>query len=318
MDYLERLGQNAVVPVVVLQDAQQAIPTAQAMLAGGIDVMEVTLRTDAALDAIQSVSQAVPDMLVGAGTVTTLQQCKEAVAAGAKFIVTPGFDAEITKWCVDQGLNIMPGCVTPTEIMQAKALGLRVLKFFPANLYGGLSGMKALSGPFKEIRFLPTGGVNGQNIGEYAAAPFVYTVGGSWVCPQKDIEQGNFEKITQLCKDAVTASLGLQVVHVGFNMPNAGEAMQLAQSMEQAFGFAVKDGNSSIFVGSGMEIMKEPYLGQNGHIALQTNNVARAVAYLQKKGFAVDEKTAKYRNQQLIAVYLKQDFGGFAIHLLQK
>ena len=202
MDVLQRLANAGVVPVVVLDDAKDAVPTANAMVAGGIDVMEITFRTAAAPDCIKAVSENCPDMLGGAGTILNLEQCKLAVQMGAKFIVSPGFDAEVVSWCVENGIAVTPGCVTPTEITAAIKLGLKVVKFFPANVYGGLNAMKNLSAPFVGIKFMPTGGVNAQNLSEYISAPFIHAVGGSWVCPKADIAAGNFEKITALCKEA--------------------------------------------------------------------------------------------------------------------
>ena len=202
MDVTTRLARAGVVPVVVLEHAKDAVPTAKAMAAGGIDVMEITFRTAAAADSIKAVSENCPEMLVGAGTVITLEQCKKAVESGARFIVAPGFDEEVVRWCVENNVPVTPGCVTPTEIMAAMKLGLKVVKFFPAGVYGGLSAMKALSGPFGGIKFIPTGGVNAQNLAEYISAPFIHAVGGSWVCPKTDISAGNFEKITALCREA--------------------------------------------------------------------------------------------------------------------
>lgn len=202
MDIMKRLEAAGVVPVVVLDDAANAVPTAKALLAGGIDVMEITFRTAAAGDSIRAVAESCPEMLVGAGTVITLEQCKRAVECGAKFIVSPGYCEEVVAWCVENGVAVTPGCVTPTEIMAAMAHGLKVLKFFPANVYGGLNAMKALSGPFGNIKFIPTGGVNGENLEEYIKAPFVHAVGGSWLCTKADINAGCFEKITALCRQA--------------------------------------------------------------------------------------------------------------------
>ena len=202
MDTFERFSHAGIVPVVVIDHAGDALPTARAMLDGGVDVMEITFRTDAAAGAIRAVSEGCPEMLVGAGTVITLAQCRQAVEAGARFIVAPGYDEEVVSWCVEKGVPILPGCVTPTEIMAAMKHGLTVLKFFPAGVYGGLSAMKALSGPFKGIKFVPTGGVGPQNAGEYGAAPFIHAVGGSWVCTQSDIASHNFERISQLCREA--------------------------------------------------------------------------------------------------------------------
>ncbi len=208
MNVLERLKNAGVVPVVVLDNVEDAIPAANAMVAGGIDVMEITFRTAAAPDAIKAVAENCPDMLVGAGTILNLDQCKLAIEMGAKFFVSPGFDAEVVKYCIENDIAVAPGCVTPTEIMAAVNLGLKVVKFFPANVYGGLNAMKNLSAPFVGVKFMPTGGVNSANIKEYIDAPFIHAVGGSWVCPKADISAGNFEKITALCKEARMAAFG--------------------------------------------------------------------------------------------------------------
>ena len=202
MEALKRVTNAGVVPVVVIENAADAVPAARALLAGGVDVMEITFRTDAAAESIRAVAQECPEMLVGAGTVLTLEQCRLAVSLGAKFIVSAGLDEEVVRWCVENGVPVLPGVATPTEIMAAMRLGLRVVKFFPANVYGGLSAMKALSAPFGGIKFMPTGGINAQNLKEYLSAPFIHAVGGSWLCSKADIAAHNFEKITQLCSEA--------------------------------------------------------------------------------------------------------------------
>lgn len=318
MNVSERLAASAVVPVVVLDDAKDAVATAKALLAGGVDVMEITFRTAAAADSIKAVAESCPDMLVGAGTVITLEQCKKATECGAKFIVSPGFDEEVVRWCVENGVAVTPGCVTPTEIMAAMKLGLNVVKFFPAGVYGGLSAMKALSGPFGGIKFIPTGGVNGQNIGEFIAAPFIHAVGGSWVCPKADIAAGNFDKITELCAQAKEALLGFEVAHIGINCESADASMAVCEALNRAFSLPVKAGNSSNFASTGIEVMKSMYLGRNGHIAIRTNALPAAVAELEKRGFVCDPSTAKYKGERMTAIYLKEEFGGFAVHLLQK
>ena len=208
MTVLERLANSIVVPVVVLDKAEDAIPTAKAMLAGGVDTMEITFRTACAAEAIKAVAEGCPDVLVGAGTIINVDQAKLAVEMGAKFIVSPGFSEEVVGWCVENGIPVAPGCVTPTEIMAAMKHGLTMVKFFPANVYGGLNAMKNLAAPFGGIKFMPTGGVNTANIKEYVDAPFIHAVGGSWVCPKADIAAGNFEKITNLCAEARKAALG--------------------------------------------------------------------------------------------------------------
>lgn len=208
MNVMERLASSVVVPVVVLERVEDALPTAQALLAGDVDTMEITFRTPCAADALRAVAEHCPEMLVGAGTVLNVAQAKLAVQMGAKFIVSPGFDPETVDWCIKNGIAVTPGCVTPTEIMMAVNRGLKVVKFFPANVYGGLNAMKNLSAPFVGIKFLPTGGVNTGNIKEYVDAPFVHAVGGSWVCSKADIASGSWEKITKLCLDARKAAKG--------------------------------------------------------------------------------------------------------------
>ena len=208
MDVLKRLADSIVVPVVVLDKVEDAIPTANAMAKGGVDTMEITFRTACAPQAIKAVAENCPDVLVGAGTIINLEQCKLAVEMGAKFIVSPGYSEEVVAWCVENNIPVAPGCVTPTEIMAALKHGLKMVKFFPANVYGGLNAMKNLSAPFVGLKFLPTGGVNSANIKEYIDAPFIHAVGGSWVCPKADIAAGNWEKITNLCLEARKAAKG--------------------------------------------------------------------------------------------------------------
>ena len=318
MTVLERFEAAGVVPVVVLENAADAVPTAKALASGGLDCMEITFRTDAAADSIKAVAEQCPDVLVGAGTVITLDQAKTAVECGAKFIVSPGFNPKVVEWCLENDIPVTPGCVTPTEITMAYEMGLRIVKFFPAGVYGGLNALKNLSAPFTMMKFIPTGGVNAANLGEFAAAPFIHAVGGSWVCPKKDISEHNFDKIAALAKEAHEICLGFEVAHIGVNCDNEDEAMEVAKGFEKAFGFAVKPGNSSNFAGPAIEVMKSQYLGKNGHIAVRTNSIPAAVAELAKRGFEPDWDTAKKKGDKVTAVYLKGEIGGFAVHLLQK
>lgn len=318
MNVLKKLGNAGVVPVVVIEDATNAVPTAEAMIAGGIDVMEITMRTAAALDSIRNVSKQCSEMLVGAGTVITLDQCKASVDAGAKFIVSPGFDKNVVEYCVENNVAIVPGCVTPTEIMMALNYNIKVVKFFPANVYGGLSAMKALSGPFGDVKFIPTGGVNAQNLAEYISAPYVYAVGGSWVCAKNDISNGNFDKITSLCADARKSVLGFELAHIGVNCIDADESMDVCEKLNSAFGFDIKPGSSSNYASNSIEVMKSMYLGKNGHIAIRTNSIFSAIDELSKRGFVVDMENTRYQDNKMIAAYLKDEIGGFAVHLLQK
>lgn len=205
----ERISNTGLVPVVVIDDPSKAIATAYALSKGGVDVMEITMRTAAGMEAIRLVSEAYPDMLVGAGTVLTMEHCKKAIENGAKFIVSPGFDPEIVDYCISQNILICPGCVTPTEITAAIKKGLDVVKFFPANIYGGLKAIKALSGPFSGIKFIPTGGVDLSNLADFIN-PFIFAIGGGWLCSREGINKGDFEEITDACSKSVDVLLGMK------------------------------------------------------------------------------------------------------------
>jgi len=202
IDVYKTIEGIGLVPVVVIDDAADAAPAAAALKAGGAPVMEITLRTEAGLDAIESVAGNVSDVLVGAGTVLSLDNAIEAVERGAKYIVSPGFDMKVVSWCIERGVAIIPGCVTPTELLAAIGMGLNVVKFFPANIYGGAEAIKALSGPFPDIRFLPTGGIDLDNLEDFLM-PQVIAIGGGWLCPRKNIKEKQFDHITEICAKSV-------------------------------------------------------------------------------------------------------------------
>ena len=198
----QQVASCGVVPVVVLDDAAQALPTAKALMAGGINVMEITFRTAAAKASIAAVAAGMPEMIVGAGTVINTRQLEEAAQVGARFIVCPGSDREVIKAAQAKGFPIVPGVVTPSEIMMGLELGLTVFKFFPAETYGGLKAIKALCGPFPQIRFIPTGGINQTNAEEYFRNPKILAVGGSWMVSADMIRQERFDEITVKAKEA--------------------------------------------------------------------------------------------------------------------
>lgn len=316
-EIMGRLCRMGVVPVVVLEDRKDAVPLAAALSDGGIPCAEVTLRTAAGLDAIEEMADD-GRVLVGAGSVRTLENCKDALSAGAKFIVSPGLNVKIVEHCLERDIAVLPGCVTPTEIMQAMELGLDTVKFFPAGVYGGLSAMKALSGPFPTMRFVPTGGINAANLGEYLAAPFIAAVGGSWLCAKADVAAGDFGRITRLCREARQTMLGYELAHIGINTADAAASRAVCDAFTAAFDLPVKEGGSSNFVTPAIEVMNSPYLGTSGHIAIRTNSIMRAAADLEARGCALNWESAKYKNGRLVAVYLEREIGGFAIHLLQK
>ncbi|WP_029201494.1 bifunctional 4-hydroxy-2-oxoglutarate aldolase/2-dehydro-3-deoxy-phosphogluconate aldolase [Oribacterium sp. NK2B42] len=200
---IEKLEKMLVVPVVVLDDAKDAEKLADALVEGGISCAEVTFRTDAAEESIRIMTDKHKEMLVGAGTVITTDQVDKAVAAGAKFIVSPGFDPEIVDYCIDKNIPVLPGIVTPSEAAQAVKRGLKVVKFFPAEQFGGLQTIKALAAPYTMLRFMPTGGVGMNNLNDYLSCDKVICCGGSWMVKGDLIKSGEFDKITRLTKEAV-------------------------------------------------------------------------------------------------------------------
>ena len=200
--FLKQLEDLKLVPVISLNSADSALPLGETLLNSGLPVAEITIRTDAAVESIKRLSQTHPDLLVGAGTVLTVEQAKQAFDAGAKFLVTPGFSHAIVQWSLDNQIPIIPGIMTPSELMQAHALGINVMKFYPAEAAGGVRMLKALAGPFPFVRFMPTGGINLNNIKDYLALPQVIACGGSWIVPQSLIDSANFQEIGALVREA--------------------------------------------------------------------------------------------------------------------
>ena len=200
---LKKLEQFGNVPVVVLEDDKDAALLAKALCDGGLACAEVTFRTAAAEESIRIMTEKYPEMLVGAGTVLTTEQVDRAVAAGAKFIVSPGFDPEIVDYCIEKGITVTPGCVTPSEVAQGVKRGLKVLKFFPAEQFGGVATIKAMTAAYVGIKIMPTGGINPKNVREYLACDKIFACGGSWMVKGDMIKAGEFDKIEAMTKEAV-------------------------------------------------------------------------------------------------------------------
>ena len=318
MDMMEKISALGIVPVIKLTDAANAVPLCRALKNGGLPVAEITFRTAAAEESIRRVSQELPDVLVGAGTVLTIEQVDKAMNAGAKFIVTPGFNPKVVGYCVEKGYPIIPGCPTTSDIEKALEFGLKVVKFFPAEAMGGLPVIKAISAPYGSMLFMPTGGVNENNMNDYLAFPKIIACGGSWMAKEDLINAGEFDKIEEITRSAVRKMLGFELVHVGVNCGDEAEALSVAKKFNALFGWPVKDGNSSAFAGSYVEAMKKPGLGEKGHVAVACNSIKRAKAYLESQGFAFNEASLKEKNGKPVAIYLADEIGGFAIHLLQK
>ena len=201
-DVLKKLGEIGIVPVVVLDDAKDAEPLGKALMEGGLPCAEVTFRTAAAEESIRIMSEKFPEMLVGAGTVLTIDQANRAIDAGAKFIVAPGLNPKIVQYCIDRGVPVCPGTCTPSDVERALELGLDTVKFFPAEPSGGLGFIKAIGAAYVNVKFMPTGGISAKNVREYLANNKILCCGGSWMVKGDMIKAGEFGKITEMVKEA--------------------------------------------------------------------------------------------------------------------
>jgi 2-dehydro-3-deoxyphosphogluconate aldolase/(4S)-4-hydroxy-2-oxoglutarate aldolase len=318
-EVLEKIGQSGIVPVIRIDDVETAVPLAKALVAGGIPCAEVTFRTAEGEEAIRRISAEVPDILVGAGTVLTVEQVDKAVAAGAKFAVSPGFNPVVVERCQQKGLPVTPGCSTPSDMEKALAFGLEVVKFFPAEQAGGLAYIKAVAAPYTTLKFMPTGGISAANLNAYLAFDKVLACGGSWMVKPELLKAGDFAAVSRLCRTAVQTMLGFELGHVGLNLSSEAKALDAASRLEALFGFAAQNGGSSVFAGKAVEAMKAPFLGAHGHIAVAANSVARAKRYLGAMGVAFREDTLRRDAAgKMLSVYLQEEIGGFAVHLVQK
>lgn len=318
-EILKKIGDLGIVPVVKIDNAADAVPLGKALIDGGLPLAEITFRTEAAAEAIGNIVKAYPEMLVGAGTVLNVEQAQRAIKAGAKFMVSPGFNPAVVEFCVKKDIPITPGCSNPSDIEKALGFDLEVVKFFPAEAFGGISTLKAMSAPYGMMKFIPTGGIDAKNIVDYISFNKVLACGGSWMVKDELIKKGDFAEITRLTREAINLIMGFELAHIGINMPDADSSLAVTKKFTEMFNFPLKEGNSSNFAGTGIEVNKSIGLGKNGHIAIRTLSIPRAIAYLERKGFSVDLSTAKGpAGGPMVAVYMKDEIGGFAIHLLQK
>ncbi|MGB2868282.1 MAG: bifunctional 4-hydroxy-2-oxoglutarate aldolase/2-dehydro-3-deoxy-phosphogluconate aldolase [Bacteroidota bacterium] len=311
------LGTLGIIPVVTIAHPEDAVPLAKALVEGGIPGAEITFRTDAAKEALSQITKADSSMLVGAGTVRSVEQVKEAVDRGARFIVSPGLNRKVVEYCIEKKIPVIPGVATPTEVEQAAEFGLEILKFFPAEANGGVAYLHALSAPFKNVKFIPTGGIDEKNLLSYLKLPKVLACGGSWMVKADLLEKKKFDEIRSLTSRAVALMLGFELKHVGVNCNTAGDAQQSAARLAGLLNVPVREGDSSVFVNEQVEFLKSKYLGTHGHMAIGTNSVERAVAFLARKGVKIKPETKVEKNGQLRTVYLDVELEGFAVHLLQ-
>ena len=319
-DMIKELYEIGLIPVIKIENPNDALPLAKALIDGGLPAAEITFRTKCAAEAIKNITEAYPEMLVGAGTVLTTEQVDAAIAAGSKFIVSPGLNPKVTAYCLSKGVPMLPGCSNPSDIEAALELGLSTVKFFPAEAAGGLKMLKAMAAPYGNLTFMPTGGINADNLLDYLKFNKIIACGGSFMVADQLIKEKKWDEITALTKNAVKKMLGLEFIHMGINNDNKEEAEKAAKLFELMFGLSTKETSKSYFAGNEFEFMFGKGPGTHGHIAIRTNFVDRAMAYFTRMGFEFDESTIAYDDKtgKPKFVYFKDEIAGFAIHLLQK
>ena len=317
---ISELYSIGLIPVIKIENAEDAVPLAKALIDGGLPAAEITFRTKCAAEAIKNITDAYPEMLVGAGTVLTTEQVDAAIAAGSKFIVSPGLNPKTVSYCLSKGVPMLPGCANPSDVEAALELGLTTVKFFPAEAVGGLKMLKAMAAPYGQLTFMPTGGINENNLLDYLKFNKIIACGGSFMVNEELIKAKDWAAITALTKNAVKIMLGLEFTHMGINTENAEEAKRSAKLFEVMFGMTNRETSKSVFAGDAFEFMNGKGPGRCGHIGIRTNFVDRAMAYFKRMGFEFDESTIVYDDKtgKPKFVYFKDEISGFAVHLVQK
>lgn len=317
MTVFEKMKKIGIVPVIKIPSVEHAVPLAKTLIEAGIPQIEVTLRNECALDCIKAIKAEFPEMTVAAGTVLTPELVKAAKEAGAELCVAPGLNDDVLAACREYDIPLLPGCVTATEIEHGMKLGLNTFKFFPAELMGGVKTIKELTGPYSNIEFVPTSGINFDNLGIYLSNPKVAAVGGSFMAPADKVLAKDWDGIKALCEKALAIVHNFRLIHIGINAGEEGGA--LAKELGGLFGIGSREGGRSDFAGDIFECCKIQFPGAHGHIAIGARNIERAVAYLERKGYGMREEFVNYDAAgNLNAVYLEKEFSGFAIHLLRK
>ena len=317
-DLLTQIAHIGMIPVLNIDKVERAIPLAKALTKGGLPLMEVMFRTDAAADSIKAIACELPDFIIGAGTVLTVDQAMRAVDSGAQFLVAPGFNPKVVEWAVDHKMPIVPGTVTPTEVEAARALGVHVLKFFPAVQQGGVPAMGLLSGPYPDVRWVPTGDMTRPLATEYLQFNKVAATGGDFMLKYDDIHADNYEKITHDVEETILDYLNFHMARFGFNTADKSSADTLVSRLSEVFHQKTSQIDGSSFSGSIFECLYKNGIGRNGDLAVGTRDATRAYYYLKRCGVEFAEDTVEtFEDGRITSIYLKDDFEDFAIRLVQ-
>jgi len=315
---IQQIHSYGVIPVVTVTREADALPLAAALRAGGLPIAEITFRSACAAAAISLIAQSDPDMLVGAGTVLDAKQAEAAIAAGAAFVVSPGYSAEVVAYCQKRGVPVIPGCSNATDITAAANAGLEAVKFFPAEAAGGIAALKALSAPFVGMKFVPTGGITLANLADYLALPSVVACGGTFIATKELLDRGDFAAITANARAAVTEALGLSIAHVALYADSADKLGATAATLAAILGEGVHEFNPDVLRLRQFEVIRDP-AADMPHIALYVNSCERAAAHLSRMGIELDDSTRAYNNNgDLRFVYFKEKIAGCRFHLLRR
>ncbi|MBQ6490235.1 MAG: bifunctional 4-hydroxy-2-oxoglutarate aldolase/2-dehydro-3-deoxy-phosphogluconate aldolase [Solobacterium sp.] len=313
---MRRLYGIGIIPAIVLDRVEDAAPLADALCKGGLPAAEVTYRTDCAHDAMKAMKERRPELIVGAGTVLTTEQVDSALDAGAEFIVAPGLNPEVVRYCQQKGVPVIPGVSTASEIEQAISLGLTTVKFFPAEQLGGIKTIKALCGPYRNMTFLPTGGVNPGNMNSYLNDPKIFAVGGTWMVKGELIKNGKFDEIEKLTREAVLNMLQIRLKHVGVNIPSA-QAREAADRYADLFQGSVRVAPTAFFGSEFVEVVPDGTIGEKGHIAIGVSSAERALAFYRGLGYEFDESSIACDERGYVRLaYFKEPVGGFKVHIV--
>jgi 2-dehydro-3-deoxyphosphogluconate aldolase / (4S)-4-hydroxy-2-oxoglutarate aldolase len=309
---LEQIGLCGIVPVVTINDARHAGPLAEALSEGGLPCIEVTFRTAAAPAAIGAIAKQHPSMLLGAGTVLTVDQAKQAVDLGSRYIVSPGLNRKVVEYCLTHDIPITPGVATPTEVEAALDLGLNVVKFFPAEPLGGLPYLKAIAAPYTLVKFIPTGGIDESNLLGYLKFPSVVACGGSWMVKADLISGGRFDEIRAITSRAVGQMLGFTLRHSAAELSDAA-IIDLKDRLAQLLALSAAE----IEPWSVTKAFGQPSGEKPEHLFISTNFINRAVAYFERRGVAMRPGTREEKNRQLLSVEMDREVDGISLRLLQ-
>lgn len=313
---INKLYGFGIIPVVKIEDASKAIKLAQSFKHKGLAVLEITFRTEAAAQAIQNIALMDPDFCVGAGTVLTLEQLELAINVGAKFIVTPGFNPKIVDEALRRNIPIIPGVSSASEIEAALEKDITVMKFFPAEAMGGLNTIKALSGPYPYVRFIPTGGISQENMIAYLRDERIIAVGASWMSDPKDLMEDRFDVIEEKIENTMNSALELDFDHIGLLSNDYDQDIRNLKSM---FKQAISTHSKSTFVGQVELVKVKNPLINDVHLAYKTSNIIRSVRYFESLGYQFLEETKVLDDQgKLKAIYFENSVANASIHLIQR